>query len=237
MMTFLDELGVLTREDLAALVLTLKLASTVTFILMLLGIPIAWWLSGTRCRWKGGLEALIALPLFLPPSVLGFYLLLAMGPQGPIGHLTQRLGLGYLPFTFHGLVVTSIIYSMPFVIQPLQSTFMSIPSRLMEAASTLGASPLDRFLTIVLPLSKSGLMTAAVLGFAHTVGEFGIVLMIGGNISGVTRLVSVQIYDHVEALEYVHAHWLSGIMLLFSFLVLLALYSLRSGRRRLWGPP
>ena len=231
----MDASGLLTAEDLGALALTARLAFTVTVILISVGIPFAWWLSRTRCRWKGVVEAFIALPLFLPPSVIGFYLLIAMGPDGPIGYLTQMLGIGYLPFTFEGLVVTSILYSMPFVVQPLQSTFLSINPRLLEAAATLRASPLDRFLTIVLPLSKSGLMTAAVLGFAHTVGEFGIVLMIGGNIPGVTRLASVQIYDHVEALEYSHAHWLSGIMLLFSFLVLLALYTLNADRRGLWG--
>ena len=225
----------LSSDDLTALALTAQLALTVTFILMLLGIPFAWWLSRTRSRWKGGIEALIALPLFLPPSVLGFYLLLAMGPHGLIGDLTQMLGIGYLPFTFNGLVVTSIIYSMPFVVQPLQSTFMGISPRLIEAAATLRARPLDSFLTIVLPLSRSGLMTAAVLGFAHTVGEFGIVLMIGGNIPGQTRIASVQIYDHVEALEYSQAHWLSGILLAFSFLALLALYTLSSSRRGLWG--
>lgn len=225
----------LSPDDLAAIALTAKLAITVTWILMLLGVPFAWWLSRTRCRWKGSIEALIALPLFLPPSVLGFYLLLAMGPSGPIGHLTYILGMGYLPFTFGGLVVTSIIYSMPFVVQPLQSTFMGINPRLIEAAETLGATPWDAFWTIVIPLSRSGLMTAAVLGFAHTVGEFGIVLMIGGSIPGQTRLASVQIYDHVEAMEYVHAHWLSGIMLLFSFVVLLTLYSLNPDRRGLWG--
>ncbi|HAZ41018.1 MAG TPA: molybdate ABC transporter permease subunit [Methylococcaceae bacterium] len=225
----------LNADDLEALALTAKLALTVTVILMSLGIPLAWWLSKTPCRWKGGLEALIALPLFLPPSVIGFYFLLAMSPNGPIGYLTERLGMGYLPFTFQGLVVTSILYSMPFVVQPLKSTFMGINPRLIEAAATLGASPLDVFFTIVLPLSRSGLMTAAVLGFAHTVGEFGIVLMIGGNIPGQTRLASVQIYDHVEALDYLHAHWLSGVMLLFSFLVLLALYTLNPDRQGLWG--
>lgn len=230
----MDAFGPLSRDDLAALVLTAKLAFMVTLILMLLGAPLAWWLSRTHCRWKGALEALIALPLFLPPSVLGFYLLLAMGPQGPIGQLTQILGIGYLPFTFTGLVVTSIIYSMPFVVQPLQSTFLGISPRLIEAASTLRATPLDTFLTIVLPLSRSGLITSAVLGFAHTVGEFGIVLMIGGNIPGQTRLASVLIYDHVEALEYSQAHWISGILLSFSFLVLLTLYTLSSDQRGLW---
>jgi molybdate transport system permease protein len=231
----LDIFRMLTDEDLAALGLTASLALIVTLILMSLGIPLAWWLSRTRSRWKGGIEALIALPLFLPPSVLGFYLLQAMGPHGLIGHLTQKLGIGYLPFTFQGLVVTSVIYSLPFVVQPLQSTFMGISPRLIEAAETLRATPLDTFLTIVLPLSRSGLMTAAVLGFAHTVGEFGIVLMIGGNIPGQTRVASVQIYDHVEALEYGQAHWLAGILLAFSFLALLALYTLSSGHRGLWG--
>lgn len=230
----MDISGFLTPDDLVALALTTKLAMTVTFILMILGVPFAWWLSRTRCRWKGGIEALIALPLFLPPSVLGFYLLLAMGPSGPIGHFTDMLGIGYLPFTFEGLVFTSVIYSMPFVIQPLQSTFLGIPPRLIEAASTLRASPFDTFLTVVLPLSRSGLMTAAVLGFAHTIGEFGIVLMVGGNIPGVTRLASVEIYDHVEALEYSNAHWLSGILLFFSFLVLLTLYGLNQGRHSPW---
>ena len=213
-------------SDLEALLLTLRLAVMVTVLLLFIGTPLAWWLSRTQCRFRGAIEAVIALPLFLPPSVLGFYLLLAMGPSGPIGSLTRWLGLGYLPFTFPGLVIASIFYSMPFVVQPLQSTFKGISPRLLEAAATLRATPLDTFFSIVLPLSKAGFMTAAVLGFAHTVGEFGIVLMIGGNIPGITRLASVQIYDHVEALEYGEAHWLSAIMLCIAFVMLLVLYTM-----------
>ena len=225
----------LSQSDLEALALTGKLALTVTLTLLLIGLPLAWWLSRTSCRLKGVFEALIALPLFLPPSVLGFYLLIALGPQGPIGMLTQTLGLGVLPFTFKGLVVGSVFYSLPFVVQPLQAAFSSINPRLMEAAATLRASPLDVFVTIVLPLARPGILTAAVLGFAHTVGEFGIILMIGGNIPGQTRLASVQIYDHVEALEYGAAHWLSGAMVAFSFLVLLLLYTLNRQKPFLWG--
>ena len=225
----------LSQSDLEALALTGKLALTVTLLLLLIGLPLAWWLSRTSCRLKGVFEALIALPLFLPPSVLGFYLLIALGPQGPIGMLTQTLGLGVLPFTFKGLVVGSVFYSLPFVVQPIQSAFSSINPRLMEAAATLRASPLDVFVTIVLPLARPGILTAAVLGFAHTVGEFGIILMIGGNIPGQTRLASVQIYDHVEALEYGAAYWLSGAMVAFSFLVLLLLYTLNRQKPFLWG--
>jgi molybdate transport system permease protein len=225
----------LSQSDLEALALTGKLALTVTLILLLIGLPLAWWLCRTSCRLKGVFEAFIALPLFLPPSVLGFYLLIALGPQGPIGAVTQSLGLGLLPFTFKGLVVGSVFYSLPFVVQPLQAAFSSINPRLMEAAATLRAGPLDIFLTVVLPLSRPGLLTAAVLGFAHTVGEFGIILMIGGNIPGQTRLASVQIYDHVEALEYGAAHWLSGAMVAFSFLVLLVLYTLNRQKPFLWG--
>ncbi len=225
----------LSQSDLEALALTGKLALTVTLTLLLIGLPLAWWLSRTSCRLKGVFEALIALPLFLPPSVLGFYLLIALGPQGPIGMLTQTLGLGVLPFTFKGLVVGSVFYSLPFVVQPIQSAFSSINPRLLEAAATLRATPLDVFVTIVLPLARPGILTAAVLGFAHTVGEFGIILMIGGNIPGQTRLASVQIYDHVEALEYGAAHWLSGAMVAFSFLVLLLLYTLNRQKPFLWG--
>lgn len=213
-------------SDFEALLLTFRLAMIVTVLLLLIGTPLAWWLSRTQCRFRGAIEAVIALPLFLPPSVLGFYLLLAMGPSGPIGSLTRWLGFGYLAFTFPGLVIASIFYSMPFVVQPLQSTFKGISPRLLEAAATLRATPLDTFFSIVLPLSKAGFMTAAVLGFAHTVGEFGIVLMIGGNIPGITRLASVQIYDHVEALEYGEAHWLSAIMLCLAFVMLLVLYTM-----------
>lgn len=213
--------------SLAAIWLTLKLASITTMLLLVIGTPIAWWLARTGSRLKGPIGAVVALPLVLPPSVLGFYLLVAMGPNGPVGQLTQFLGLGTLPFTFAGLVVGSLFYSMPFVVQPLQNAFESIGDRPLEAAATLRAAPLDCFFSVVLPLAKPGFITASILGFAHTVGEFGVVLMIGGNIPERTRVVSVQIYDHVEAMEYTQAHWLAGGMLMFSFLVLLILYSSR----------
>jgi len=213
--------------DLAAIWLTFKLASVTTLILLLIGTPIAWWLARTPSRMKGPIGAVVALPLVLPPTVLGFYLLVAMGPNGFIGQFTQSLGLGTLPFTFAGLVVGSVLYSMPFVVQPLQNAFEAIGERPLEAAATLRAGPWDTFFSVVLPLARPGFITASILGFAHTVGEFGVVLMIGGNIPGQTRVVSVQIYDHVEAMEYAQAHWLAGGMLLFSFLVLLVLYGRR----------
>ncbi|WP_313486455.1 molybdate ABC transporter permease subunit [Stutzerimonas kunmingensis] len=212
---------------LAAIWLTFKLASVTTLVLLLIGTPIAWWLARTTSRMKGPIGAVVALPLVLPPTVLGFYLLVAMGPNGFIGQITQSLGLGTLPFTFAGLVVGSVFYSLPFVVQPLQNAFEAIGERPLEAAATLRASPWDTFFSVVLPLARPGFITASILGFAHTVGEFGIVLMIGGNIPGQTRVVSVQIYDHVEAMEYAQAHWLAGGMLLFSFLVLLVLYGSR----------
>lgn len=215
----LDDIG------LAAIVLTLKLAGTTTLLLLLIGTPIAWWLARTRSRLKGPISAVVALPLVLPPTVLGFYLLIAMGPNGPVGQLTQSLGLGTLPFTFAGLVVGSVFYSMPFVVQPLHNAFEAIGEAPLEAAATLRAGPLDSFFSVVLPLARPGFITASILGFAHTVGEFGVVLMIGGNIPEKTRVLSVQIYDHVEAMEYAQAHLLAGGMLLFSFVVLLALYS------------
>jgi len=222
-----------TASDLGAIVLTLKLAGLTTLLLLLVGTPLAWWLAGTRSAWKGPVGALVALPLVLPPSVLGFYLLVTMGPNGPLGQLTQWLGLGVLPFTFAGLVVGSVIYSMPFVVQPIQNAFEAIGAQPLEAAATLRASPLDTFFSVVLPLARPGYLTAVVMGFAHTVGEFGVVLMIGGNIPDRTRVASVQIYDHVEALEYSQAHWLAAGMVMFSFLVLLALYALNpSGQRR-----
>ena len=211
--------------DLAAVWLTLRLATVVTVILLVVGTPIAWWLARTRCRCKALVGAVVALPLVLPPTVLGFYLLIFLGPHGPVGQFTQSLGWGVLPFTFAGLVVASVLYSMPFVVQPLQQAFEAIGPRPLEVAATLRAGPWDAFFTVVLPLAKPGFITAAILGFAHTVGEFGVVLMIGGNIPEKTRVVSVQIYDHVEAMEYAEAHVLAGGMLLFSFLVLLALYS------------
>ncbi|KOR07854.1 molybdenum ABC transporter permease [Stutzerimonas stutzeri] len=213
--------------DFAAIWLTVKLASVTTLLLLLLGTPLAWWLARTRSRLRGPIGAVVALPLVLPPTVLGFYLLVALGPNGPIGQLTQSLGLGLLPFTFAGLVVGSVLYSMPFVVQPLQNAFEAIGERPLEAAATLRAGPWDTFFSVVLPLARPGFITASILGFAHTVGEFGVVLMIGGNIPGQTRVVSVQIYDHVEAMEYAQAHWLAGGMLLFSFLVLLVLYGSR----------
>ena len=213
----------LNAEDYAAIWLTLKLAGVTTALLMLLCTPLAWWLAHTRSRWAGPIAAVVTLPLVLPPTVIGFYLLIVMGPNGPVGQFTEWLGLGRLPFTFPGLVVGSLIYSMPFTVQPLQRAFEALGPRPMEAAASLGASPIDRFLTVALPLARPGFITAAVLTFAHTVGEFGVVLMLGGNISGETRVVSVQIYDHVEAMEYGHAHLLAAGMVAFSFLVLLAL--------------
>ena len=223
---------ILTADDYAAIRLTLKLASVTTVLLLALCTPLAWWLAHTRSRWRGPIGAVVALPLVLPPTVIGFYLLVTMGPNGPVGHLTESLGLGRLPFTFPGLVIGSIVYPLPFAVQPLQRAFESAGRRPLEVAATLGAGPLDRFFTVALPLARPGFVTAAVLSFAHTVGEFGVVLMLGGNIPGVTRVVSVQIYDHVEAMEYAHAHWLAGGMVVFSFLVLLALHLLQPREER-----
>ena len=218
--------------DLAAVWLTLRLATVTTVLLLLLGTPIAWWLARTRSRLKAAVGAVVALPLVMPPTVLGFYLLVTLGPHGPLGQATQALGLGLLPFTFAGLVVASVFYSMPFVVQPLQQAFEAIGDAPLEVAATLRAGPWDAFLHIAVPLARPGFISAAILGFAHTVGEFGVVLMIGGNIPAKTRVMSVQIYDHVEALEYTQAHWLSGGMLVFSFVVLLGLYTLNPSRRR-----
>lgn len=220
----------LTAEDLQAVLLTIKLASTVTGLLLVVGTPIAWWLARTKSRLKGPVGAVVSLPLVLPPTVIGFYMLLAMGPWGPIGAITKSLGLGTLPFTFSGIVVASVFYSMPFVVQPIQNAFEAMGDRPMEVAATLGSPPLEAFFTVAIPLARPGFVTAAILGFAHTVGEFGVVLMIGGNVPGKTRLISVQIYDHVEAMQYSRAHWLAAGMLVFSFLVLLALYSRRNER-------
>ena len=224
--------AMLTDGDLQAIWLTVRLAGLVTLILLLVGTPIAWWLARTPSRWKGPVGAVVALPLVLPPSVLGFYLLLAMGPSGPVGQLTQALNLGPLPFTFGGLVIASVFYSLPFMVQPLQTAFEAVGERPLEVAATLRASPLDAFFTVAVPLAAPGFLTASILTFAHTVGEFGVVLMIGGNLPGVTRVASVQIYDHVEALEYLQAHRLSAVMLVFSFVVLLALYAWRPQPRR-----
>ena len=220
----------LSPDDWSAIVLTLKLAGTTMALLLVLCTPLAWWLARTRSRWRGPLSAVVALPLVLPPTVIGFYLLVALGPNGPLGQLTTALGLGTLPFTFWGLVLGSLIYSLPFAVQPLQGAFEAIGERPLEAAATLGAGPLDRFFTVALPLARGGFVTAAILSFAHTVGEFGVVLMLGGNIPGVTRVISVQIYDHVEALEYTQAHWLAGGMVVFSFIVLLGLNLTRRAR-------
>jgi molybdate transport system permease protein len=220
----------LSASDLDTLLLTLKLASLATLIMLLIGTPLAWWLSRTQSVWKGVINAIVALPLVLPPTVLGFYLLLALGPHGAIGQLTRWLGIGGLPFTFAGLVLASVLYSLPFVVQPLQTAFAAIDQRWLDTAATLRASRLDSFFSVILPLAKHGFLSASVLGFAHTVGEFGVVLMVGGNIPDQTRVVSVQIYNHVEALEYGQAHGLAAVLLVFSFSVLLVLYSVNHKR-------
>jgi molybdate transport system permease protein len=217
-------MGWIDTADLSAIWLTLQLASVVTGLLLIIGTPIAWWLARTSSRWKGPVAAVVALPLVLPPTVIGFYLLLVLGPHGPVGKLTAALGLGLLPFTFWGLCVGSVVYSLPFVVQPIQNAFEASGKRPLEAAATLGAGPWDRFFSVALPLARPGFVTAAILGFAHTVGEFGVVLMLGGNIPGETRVVSVQIYDHVEAMEYSSAHGLAIVMVAFSFVALLLLY-------------
>jgi len=220
----------LDASDFGAIWLTLKLASLTTLILLIVGTPIAWWLVRTRSWLRGPVGAVVALPLVLPPTVIGFYLLIALGPHGWLGQVSQALGLGTVVFSFTGLVIGSTVYSMPFVVQPLQNAFAAIGQRPLEVAATLRASPWDTFVHVVLPLARPGFVTASILGFAHTVGEFGVVLMIGGNIPDKTRVVSVQIFDHVEAMEYAQAHWLAGAMLVFSFLVLLLLYAGRRGK-------
>ena len=217
--------------------LTLRLAGVTTVILLLLGTPVAWWLSRTRAWYKQAISAVVALPLVLPPTVLGFYLLIMLGPRGPVGAFTEAMGLGTLPFTFEGLVVASVIYSLPCVVQPVQNTFEALGYRPLEAAATLRASPLDRFMTVVIPMSRPGFLTAAVLAFAHTMGEFGVVLMIGGNIPGETKVLSVAIYDHVETLEYSQAHILSAGMLIFAFTVLVTLYLINGRLNRNHGQP
>ena len=213
----------LTSEDLAAILLTLQLASVTTVLLLFLATPIAWWLAHTQSGWRAPIAALVALPLVLPPTVLGFYLLIALGPLGPVGQFTQWAGWGSLAFSFSGLVLGSMIYSLPFAVQPLVNAFEAMGSRPMEVAATLRANKLDAFFTVAIPLAKPGFVMAAMLSFAHTVGEFGVVLMIGGNIPDKTRVVSTQIYGHVEAMEYAQAHGLAGAMLVFSFVVLLVL--------------
>ena len=214
----------LNELDFSAIIVTIKLAIVSTSILILIGTPIAWWLSQTKFKFKAVFEAIIALPLILPPTVLGFYLLITLGSNGPIGKLLESFGGSSIAFTFTGLVIGSVIYSMPFVVQPLQNSFSSVGRKPLEAAATLGASTIDRFFSVAVTLSRSGFITAAVLGFAHTVGEFGVVLMIGGNIPGETGVLSIAIYDHVEAMEYGQAHWLAGGLLATSFLMLLFVY-------------
>lgn len=220
----------MTGDDLTALTLTLKLAALTSLILLLIGLPLAWWLARTRSVFKAPIEALVALPIVLPPTVLGFYLLLALGPEGPVGGWWKTFAGDGLAFTFAGLVIGSTIYSLPFAVQPLQNAFESISERYLEAASTLRASPFDRFFSVVLPLARRGVLTALTLGFAHTLGEFGVVLMIGGNIPGETRVASIAIYDHVETLEYGAAHGLSAVLLILSFVILLAVYGLNRQR-------
>lgn len=220
----------LSAADLGAIWLSIRLATVVTVLLLLLGTPLAFWLAKTDSWWRGPVSALVAMPLVLPPTVIGFYLLIAMGPNGPVGNFTQMLGLGTLPFTFAGLVVASVFYSMPFVIQPIRNAIEALGDRPSDVAATLGAGPWDRFFRVLLPLSKPGFVTAAILGFAHTIGEFGVVLLIGGNIPGETQVVSVQIYEHVEALSYGSAHSLSGVLLVFSFLVLICVYGINHKR-------
>lgn len=218
--------------DWQALKLTAELAAVTTMLLLLVGTPIAWWLAHTRSRWKGVVGAVVALPLVLPPTVIGFYLLILLGPHGAVGQFMQAMGLELLPFTFSGLVVASVLHSLPFVVQPLQQAFEAMGVRPLEVAATLRASPWDRFVTVALPLARPGFLTAAVLGFAHTVGEFGVVLMIGGNIPGRTQVLSVALYGHVEAQEWALAHWLAGGMVVFGFGVMWLLYAVngRGGR-------
>ncbi|MDR2015458.1 MAG: molybdate ABC transporter permease subunit [Azoarcus sp.] len=220
-------------SSLTAICLTCKLATLTTMLLLLIGTPIAWWLANTRSRLKGPVGALVTLPLVLPPTVLGFYLLVSFGPHGFIGQAMDALNLQRLPFTFAGLVVASFLYSLPFVVQPIQNAFEAIGKRPLEAAASLRASPLDAFFSVALPLARPGFLVATVLGFAHTVGEFGVVLMIGGNIPGKTQVLSVKIFDYVENANYTQAHWLAGGMVFFSFMVLLLLYGSR--KRTGWG--
>jgi len=215
---------ILSTEDLSALAVTLRLAAVTTLILLLLTTPLAWWMARTQWRYRYLLEAMVALPLVLPPTVLGFYLLVMLSSQGQIGRLMTAMGGQPLAFTFTGLVIGSVIYSLPFVLQPLQNAFAAVGPRPLEVAATLRASPLDRFFSIAVPLARPGFVTAAVLGFAHTLGEFGVVLMIGGNIPGQTRVASIAVFDHVENMDYVHAHWLSAVLVGFSFILLAVVY-------------
>lgn len=223
----------LSDSDITAIAITLELAATSTVVLLIIGTPLAWWLARSRRRFRFLLEAVVALPLVLPPTVLGFYLLIALGPNGPVGRFMETIGGSSLAFTFSGLVIGSVLYSMPFVVQPLQNSFSSVSARSLEVAATLRASPIDRFFTVAVPMARNGFLTAIVLGFAHTVGEFGVVLMIGGNIPGRTQVASIAIYDHVEALEYANAHWLSAGLLLTSFVLLAAIYAVNRRSRML----
>ena len=223
----------LDRQSIEAIGVTLELASLTTIVLLIIATPIGWWLSLTRSWWRAPVSALVTLPLVLPPTVLGFYLLVLMGPNGPLGRFTLAMGWGLWSFTFTGLLIGSVLFSLPFAVQPIVHAFESIGQRPMEVAATLRARPIDAFFSVALPLARPGLMTAAILSFAHTVGEFGVVLMIGGNIPGKTRVVSTEIYSHVEALEYGQAHWLAGGMVVFSFAVLFGLSLLRRHHGRI----
>ncbi|MEY3632722.1 MAG: molybdate ABC transporter permease subunit [Betaproteobacteria bacterium] len=216
-----------------AIGLTLQLATATTVVLLLIATPLAWWLSQTKSSLRAPIGALVTLPLVLPPTVLGFYILIVLGPEGLIGEITQAVGLGLMSFSFSGLLIGSVIFSLPFAVQPIQYAFEAIGRRPMEVAATLRARPIDAFFSVALPLAKPGLLTATVLTFAHTVGEFGVVLMIGGNIPGETRVVSTQIYGHVEAMEYRQAHGLAAGMVLFSFVVLIALARLKKRADRI----
>jgi molybdate transport system permease protein len=220
----------LTRSDWLALAVTAQLATVTTLALLAVGTPLAWWLARTDSRGRGAVAAIVALPLILPPTVLGFYLLVLLGPEGLVGRVWESLGGPRLVFSFPGLVVGSVLYSLPFVVQPLQNGFAAMGRRPLETAATLGAGPFDRFFRVAVPLTRPAFVTAAALAFAHTVGEFGVVLMIGGNIPGRTRVASVAVYDHVERMNYAGAHMISAILLIFAFLVLLLVYS------RLWVP-
>lgn len=221
-----------TSEELLPVWLSLELAAITSAVLLVVSTPLAWWLATTHSKLRAPISAVVTLPLVLPPSVLGFYLLVAMGPNGPLGKLTEALGIGLLTFTFPGLVLGSLVYSLPFAVQPLQSAFESIGTRPLEAAATLRAHPIDTFISVVLPLARPGFVTAALLTFAHTIGEFGVVLMIGGNVPGKTQVVSTEIYSYVEAMEYTKAHWLAGGMVIFSFAVLLGLTLLNRRHER-----
>ncbi len=220
-------------DDWSSLLLSLKLGCTVTFVLILISPPLSWWLAHSHSRLKPLISAVTALPLVLPPTILGFYFLLLTGPNGTVGHLTLALGLGTLPFTFPGLVVASVFYSLPFVVQPLTNVFERVGHWPLEVGATLRASPLKAFFTIVIPMTVPDLMAASLLGFAHTLGEFGVVLMMGGNIPGETRVASIQIYNHVEALEYGQAHWLSGTLLTLSLILLVLVQKYGLSRKRI----